>query len=238
MAQTTTTQRVLNQLFTTLKTRYSGGEQAARPVLEQLVYAICREGATREKADVAFRNLNERFIDWNEVRVSSPHEVEEAMKGLPDPEVRAHRLLSVLQEVFETTFSFDLEPLQKKGLKLAAKQLARYQAVSDFVVAWVVHYTMDGDTIPLDAPTLRVLRRTGLIDSENDDCNAIRNTLGEMVPKSRIPLFCDVVGGLADEFCVDGDPDCENCPLSGDCPTGRDSRETVPATRGSRQKPR
>ena len=44
-------------------------------------------------------------------------------------------MAAFLQEVFETTFSFDLEGLQKKGLKQAAKQLGRYQAADDYVTA-------------------------------------------------------------------------------------------------------
>src|SRR5437588_12854788 len=114
MPTTTNKQRVLNQIFTTLKKRYEPVEPEPRPVLEQFLYAICREGAPREQADRAFRNLQERFFDWNEVRVSSVREVEEALDDIPDAEYRANRLVSFLQEVFETTYSFDLETLHKK----------------------------------------------------------------------------------------------------------------------------
>src|SRR5215475_10368928 len=139
-------QRVVTQIFTSLKKRYEPAEPEARPVLEQFLYAVCREGATREQADRAFRSLRERFFDWNEVRVSSPREVEEALGDVPDAETRANRLISLLQEVFETTFSFDLEGLHKKGLKQAAKQLARYEAVkgNDFAVAWVIQRALGG----------------------------------------------------------------------------------------------
>src|SRR5262245_60360662 len=138
MPATTNKQRVLTHLFTSLKKRYDPADQEARPVLEQLLYAVCREGATREQADQAFRHLRERFFDWNEVRVSSTREVEEAFTGMSDAEARAQRIIGLLQEVFETTFSFDLETLHKKGLKQAAKQISRYQAANDYAVAWVI----------------------------------------------------------------------------------------------------
>src|SRR5207249_3137681 len=98
---TTNRQRVLTQLFTVLKKRYQPRDLDARPVLEQFIYAICREGVTREQADRAFRNLQERFFDWNEIRVSSGRELEEILADLPDAEARAQRLISLLQEVFE-----------------------------------------------------------------------------------------------------------------------------------------
>src|SRR5262245_53925843 len=185
MATTTNKQRVLNQFFTVLKKRYDPSEPERLPVLEQFLYAICREGASREQADQAFRNLQEYFFDWNEVRVSSVREIEEALGEIPDAENRANRLVSFLQEVFETTFSFDLEPLHKKGLKQAAKQLSRYQAADDYAVAWVTQHSLGGHAIPLDGPMLAVLRRLGLIDSDEQDVEAIRASLEHLIPKSR-----------------------------------------------------
>src|SRR5262245_21681214 len=129
MATTTNKLRLVTQLFTVLKKK--GGEFAEpeeRPLLEQLLYGICRENATRELADRAYQNLRDQFFDWNEVRVSSLHEVEEALSDLDGPTQRAERIISLLQEVFEANFSFDLESMHKKGVKQAVKSLARLQA--------------------------------------------------------------------------------------------------------------
>ena len=172
MPTTINKQRLFNLLFAT-ETKTRPAEEEPRPVLEQFLYALCREGVTRDQADRAFRNLRELFFDWNEVRVSSVRELAEAMQGLPNPEQRAQRLIDFLQEVFETTFSFDLETLHKKGVKVAAKQLARYQAANDYAVAWVIQQSLGGHAIPLDSPTLRPLRRWGF-----------------WRPKSKIPKPC------------------------------------------------
>src|SRR2546428_5742298 len=125
MATTTLNkQKVVNHLFTALAKQAKGAEDMpARPVLEQFIYAICREGTTRSQADLAFQALQTRFFDWNEIRVSSVDELADVLDGLmPEPATRAQRIVDFLQEVFETTFAFDLEGLQKKGLKQAAKQ--------------------------------------------------------------------------------------------------------------------
>src|SRR5260370_27612324 len=119
-------------------------EPESRPVLDQSLYAIWREGVARELGDQEYKSLQEKFFDWNEIRVRSTRELAEVMDGLPEPENRAQRLIDFLQEVFETTFSFDLESLQKKGLKQAAKQLARYQATNDYDVALLTQTSLDG----------------------------------------------------------------------------------------------
>jgi endonuclease III len=238
MPATTNKQRVLTQLFPSLKKRYGESEPEPRPVLEQLLYAILREGTTRELADQAFRALRERFFDWNEVRVSSSREIEEVLSCLPCAEQRAQRVIGLLQEVFETTFSFDLEILHKKGLKQAAKQLSRYQAINDFAIAWVVQQTLGGHAVPVDDASQRVLRRLGLVDGEEDG-EALRTGLEHLVPKARASLFNELISSLANDLCTEDGPNCSSCPLCPECPTGQEvRRQPVAAERGSRPKSR
>src|SRR5260370_26752092 len=109
MTTTTNKQRLLTQFFGLLKSNGNLADQEPGPVLGQFIYGVCCEGVPRELADLAYRALREQFFDWNEVRVSSPREVEEALADLPGAEQRAERIISFLQEVFEATFSFDLE---------------------------------------------------------------------------------------------------------------------------------
>lgn len=238
MPTTTNKQRVLTHLFTAFKKR-SAPPAEERSILEQLLYAVCRQGATREQADQAFRTLKERFFDWNEVRVSSTREIEEVFADMPDAEARAQRLVSLLQEVFETTFSFDLEILHKKGLKQAAKQLSRYQGSNDYAVAWVMQQSLAGHAIPLDAEAIRVLRRLGLLEPEGDDLESLRTSVERLVPKARGALFNDLISILADEVCWEESPNCPACPLRHECPAAQENRRPAAAgERGSRPKPR
>ena len=140
--------------------------------------------------------------------------------------------------MFETTFSFDLEPLHKKPLKQAAKQLSRFQAANDYAVAWVVQQSLGGHAIPLDAPSLRLLRRLGLIEEDQEDLEAISASLEHQIPKARTPLFSDLISHVAAEICWEDAPQCTECPLLSECPTGRAAREAVAAARPSRVKPR
>jgi endonuclease-3 len=190
-------------------------------VLEQFIYAVCREGATRAAADQAFENLRTRFFDWNEVRVSGAEEIAETLEGLtPEPMQRAQRIIDFLQEVFETTFSFDLESLHKKGPKLAAKQLSRYQAANDYAVAWVTQHTLDGHAIPLDNVGVRVLRRLHVLDDGPTNLEAFRASLEHQVSKAKGPLFVELLSVLGQEHCHDDAPACHGCPMKSSCPTG------------------
>jgi endonuclease-3 len=236
MATTINKQRMLRQLYATAR-KESASPAEALSVLEQFIYGLCRQDASIEQANRSFRNLVERFFDWNEVRVSSTRELEEAFEDLPGAEARAQRLVLFLQEVFETHFAYDLQNLEKKGLKDAVKQLGRYQATNDYLSAWVVQRSLGGHAIPLDAPTLRCARRLGLLDSSQDDSETARASLEHLVPKAQGPLFTDALSTLSANYCWEDAPNCSACPLSGDCPTGQENAALTPA-RSGRPKPR
>lgn len=238
MPTTMNKQQTVTTLLTVLKKHYDPAEPEERPVLEQLIYGVLREGATRAQADKAFKKLTDAFFDWNEIRVSQPPEVQEKLGDLPDAAAKAQRLISVLQEVFETTYSFKLDEIDKKGLKNAAKQLSRMKDASDFAVAWVVQRSLGGHAIPLDAPTIRVLKRLGIfLEADDDNLESLRATLEHLIPKARGPMFSDVVSQLAKELCWENNPNCSSCPLKSDCPTGQ-TRTAASESRSTRHKPR
>lgn len=195
-----------------------------RPVLEEVLYAILRDGATPEQADAAFARLKDKdvFFDWNEIRVSSVQEVADAVHGLPGAGDKGERVIKFLQEVFDEIYGFDLGDVAKKGVKQAAKQLARYKSgVNEFVVAWVTQRALGGHAVPLDHPTVRVLQRVGVLDAEIDDMEAARGTLEHFIPKAAGPDFTDRAAVFAATVCTEDHPKCETCPMLPHCPYGQ-----------------
>ena len=136
--------------------------EANRPVLEHLLFACCAENAHYDAAEEAFAALVHNFFDFNEVRVSSVRELSEVMSGLPEPPEAAHRVKRVLQSVFESTYSFDLEGLRKLNLGPASESLNKYEGTTAFSVAYVVQATLGGHALPVDLGALRALRAAGL----------------------------------------------------------------------------
>ena len=236
MSSTTNKQQSINQILNLLKKHFESPELEKRPVLEELVYGVLREGATRPLADKAYGALQERFFDWNEVRVSAPQEVAEAIADLPEATVKSERIIGILQEVFETTYSFKLDDIDKKGIKNAAKQLGRMEDVNDYAVAWVLQQALNGHALPLDAPSLRTLHRLGLIEGDPGELETLRASLEHQIPKAKGTLFLEGISEVAKEYCWEENPHCSACPLKSECPTGQARPQTE--TRSTRMKPR
>ena len=239
MSATMTKQQLLTQVYAVLKKKIpaSGEPETPHPILEEVLYAILREGVPNSDADAAFLKIKTQFFDLNEMRVSSVQEVADAIEGLADAGNKAERIVKFLQEHFERTYTFALDDLEKKGLKQAAKQLARYKdhGVSDFVVAWVMQRSLEGHAIPLDEPTIRVLQRLGAIEEEIDDLEATRATLEHYIPKSTGIDFSDRLIQLATTICLPVNPRCPDCPLLSICPTGQ---ARVKASKPAKAKPK
>lgn len=234
MPAITNKQQLLTFAQTALKKKFplpdAAPDEEPRPLLEELVYAICRENSTSADADAGYARLRKAFIDWNEVRVSTVQEVGEFLRPLTAPGSRAKRIIGLLQEVFEATYTFDLGELTKKGLKDTARKLRFYkEGVNDYAVAWVVQRTLGGHAIPLDDATLRILTRLGVVEEPDpESLEAIRGSIEHVIPKTRGPEFTDLMSLLAKETCVEKDPHCSACPLKSECPTGIENTTKKP----------
>jgi len=170
-----------------------------RPVLEHLLFACCAENAHYDAAEEAFAALVHNFFDFNEVRVSSVRELSEVMSGLPEPAAAAHRVKRVLQSVFESTYSFDLEELRKLNLGPASERLTKLDGSTAFSVAYVVQAALGGHAIPVDLGVLRALCAVDLISEEDLEAGTVPG-LERAVAKSKGLEFASLLHQLGADF--------------------------------------
>jgi endonuclease-3 len=155
-----------------------------RTLFENLLYACCLENSLCESADHVFEVLTRDYFDWNEVRVSTIRELADVMKPLNDPEASATRMKRVLQSVFETHYSFDLEALKKQNIGQAAKGLGNYHGATSFLVSYVTQNSLGGHSIPVNQGLLESMRIIGVIS----DTEAAKGTvpgLERTIPKNK-----------------------------------------------------
>jgi adenine-specific DNA glycosylase len=85
---------------------------------------------------------------------------------------------------------------------------------SDYVTATVIQQALGGHAIPIDKATHRVLDRLGISES---DVPALRAILERAVPKNRGGEFVDLIEELANDTCLETDPECPRCELRKMC---------------------
>ena len=155
-------------LFKTLQKRYKHiPKPQERSLLECLMFAACLENASFDAAESAYSVLDHHYIDWNELRVSTPQEIADTLPMLPKPLEVGERIKKTLQWVFETTYMFDLEEYRKKTIGQVVEYLDSIPSCSPFMVNYLVQIGLSGHQIPFDEAALRIMRRLDLTKVNN-----------------------------------------------------------------------
>ena len=189
-------QRILTKVLNHLSKTYDVRLPDGLSVLDHLLIGVLQEGTSFPRAHAAFTHLLAGFHDLNELRVSHPAELAERLENVADQEEKSQRILSILQFVFETTYTYDLESMRRKPLKQAQKQLSKISGVTEFSVAAVVQRALGGHSLPVDEEMRGVLVQLGLVDKE-DPLDKVRTGLEHLVPKTSGVAFCLLIGELA-----------------------------------------
>lgn len=192
-----------------------------RNVLEHVVFAALVENSNYDDAEKVFAALKTDYFDWNEVRVSSIRELTDVMKSLNDAEDAATRVKRVLQSVFETHYSFDLDPMKKQNLGQAVKQIEKFHGSTPFSVAFITQYGLSGHSIPVNQGLLEAMRVVGVVS----DAEAAKGTvpgLERAVPKTKgselggllhqlgVELFRSPMGPTIRKILLEIDPGCKD----------------------------
>ena len=165
-----------------------------------LLFAGCLEDAPFQAADKVYSFLKTHFFDLNEVRVSTVNELAEVMRPLPNPQAAAANVKRVLQGVFESSYSFELESLKKQTIGQAIKRLEKLGGATPFSIAYVTQVALGGHSIPLDrGAALDVLYVLGII-SEGEAKSGNVSGLERAIPKSRGVEFGSLLHHAAAEY--------------------------------------
>ena len=191
---------LISKLHKVLKKHYKApsvrGEQ---PVLETLLFACVLENAKYEVAEQVYSAVKSGYFDWNEVRVTTIKELSEVMHALPDPARAAAHLKGVLQSVFESEYTFEIDSLKKQNIGQAAKKLEKLDGATPFVIAYATQMSLGGHSIPLDRGALGVLVVLGVITEQEAQAHSVPG-LERTIPKSKGQEFGLLMHQLGAEF--------------------------------------
>lgn len=191
---------ILTKAHRILKKHYKPNAPSAdRTVLEHLLFACCLENTPHEKAERGFEALKTSFFDWNEARVSTVKELGEVLFMVHDAQASATNVKQVLQSVFESTYSFDLEALRKQNLGQAQQRLKKLQGVTNFGLAYLTQASLAGHSIPVDRGAMEIFSILAVVnDSERG--TGIVPGLERAISKNKGIEFGSLVHELGADF--------------------------------------
>ncbi|MFG0257353.1 MAG: hypothetical protein ACF8GE_05570 [Phycisphaerales bacterium JB043] len=157
-------------------------ESGVDPIRE-FVWSLLLWDSTRVKASRAMERIDHHVVDYNELRISLPDEVQEVLgKRYPRCEDRSFIIQKSLNAIFLSQNDVSLEGLVKMPKREARKALESFDATPPYVAARVMLLALGGHAIPIDDAMHERLLGEGVLEEGTDLKKAI--SLFERVVKA------------------------------------------------------
>ena len=135
--------------------------------IQQIIYAFLVWETTRKQADGAYGRLLRAFVDINELRVSDPVEIMQAVgERYSRLDERALHLRETLNAIYNAEHAVCLDALKDKSKRDARAYLDALSGMVPFVSASVVLYALGGHAIPVDDQLVTKLKKDGIVDDQ------------------------------------------------------------------------
>jgi endonuclease-3 len=196
------------------------GEPAPRPLqdpLSELVQTVLSQNTADVNSDRAYASLLERFGgDWEAVRQAPVDQIADAIRigGLAD--VKAARIKSILERIYETLGELDLTFLRETPLEEGRTFLRSLGGVGPKTAACVLLFSCDKPALPVDTHVHRVSQRIGLVPSRATAEQA-HELLESTVPEQLVYPFHMLLIRHGRELCKAQRPRCPSCPVLDVC---------------------
>ena len=133
--------------------------------VSQFVYSWLLWEASTEQASAAFEKILEAHVDFNELRVSLPHELIAIVgKRYPRAEERFSRMKKSLHSIYLNHHSVTLEHLAAQNKRDAKSYLENLDAIDDFVSQRMLVVCCGVHAMPVDEQLTYLLHEHGVID--------------------------------------------------------------------------
>ncbi len=186
--------------------------------MSMLVEIILSHRTRDEQTDAAYENLLKRFGSWEAVRDAPTAEVQDAIKNVNWPEVKAPRLQALMRQITEERGKLNLDFLRDIPVEEGAAWLNRLNGVGPKTTAAVLLFSARQAILPVDTHVHRVSIRLGLIGKKVTADHA-HDLLQALLPRDTQTIY-DFHKALlrhGQRICVFERPRCRQCILTDVC---------------------
>ena len=197
---------------------YGVAAWATKDPLSMLVEIMLSHRTRDEQTHAAYANLLKRFGSWEGVRDAPVEEVQQAIKNVNWPEVKAPRLQEMLRRVTAERGELSLDFLRDVPVEEGAAWLDRLEGVGPKTRSCVLLFSCRKPILPVDTHVYRVSQRLGLIGKKVSPETA-HDLLLKLLPDDAQAIhdFHKDLLRHGQRICVFEHPRCSKCALTDLC---------------------
>jgi len=188
------------------------------PTLDHAVFLLLRESWDYRKAQRALRILQKEYVDWNEVRVTSPAELKSALRELGDKDldVRVEKIRALLAALWKERNATSLEFLKEMETDSRRRLLTNLGVLPQGVVQVLLQCMAGREPLLVHPSAVRTLTRIGLVDRVHSE-GAARRVLEKLVDPDELHSFQMLVTQHGEDVCQARSPRCGECAVVALC---------------------
>ena len=184
----------------------------------ELVYTILSQHTSDINSERAFKNLMATFDSLEAIADAPDGEIESAIRAGGLARVKAPRIKTVLNQVFDEIGSYDLSFLGEMPMEEAKAWLKALPGVGPKTAAIILCFSLGMPAMPVDTHIYRVSKRLGLIGPKVTADQA-HDILEPMVAPQEVFAFHMYLIRHGRQVCKAQNPQCGRCVLASRCPS-------------------
>lgn len=191
--------------------------EAEDDAVDTLIGTILSANTNDVNSGRAFDQLCQAFNhDWDAVRLAPMEEIVTAIRPAGMYYQKAPAIIAALQKIYQEQGSYNLDFLEDLPIEDAMAYLTSFVGVGHKTASIVLLFCFNRATFPVDTHVQRISQRLGIV-GPRASTEKVKLAWESLLPTATFyPLHINLIRhGRA--ICKAQTPQCERCPLQGDC---------------------
>jgi endonuclease III len=209
--------RKLNRINKLLKDYFGVPLKAVIPPdpLDLLIATILSQNTNDKNSYTAFRNLKEKYPDWNMVVQISERELGEIIRTAGLTVQKTSAIKNLLNYLKEEKKDMNINYLRDMGNEEVLNELTSLKGIGIKTASCVLLFSLERNVFPVDTHVHRVLNRMGVVKT-TDPVNTFYAVQDKVPEGAAHELHTNIIR-LGREICKPAVPVCSICPVRKPC---------------------
>lgn len=183
--------------------------------LDTIIGTILSQNTNDNNSYKAYRNLKDKFKNWEELAFLNPSQIEKYIKIAGLGKQKSKAIYNLLQTLKNKHNRISLDHIKQNPDEQILEELTSNTGVGVKTASCVMLFSLDRNVCPVDTHVHRTLNRIGLVKTNSPEKTFY--IILNKIPDGTAHSFHTNLIRLGREFCKPGRPNCPVCPLKRIC---------------------
>ena len=179
--------------------------------VDMIIATILSQNTNDKNSYRAFRNLKNKFNNWEEVAEQTRIKIEKQIKIAGLGKQKSGAIKSFLSSVKKEKGKVSLNYLKDFSDNEILTELTKYDGVGVKTASCVLLFSLKRNICPVDTHVHRTLNRIGIVNTKTPDKTFL--AIKDKIPDGIAHSFHTNLIRLGREICKPAKPNCSVCPL-------------------------